>query len=65
MDPEIQKLLGQLVITVDETRRVLRVGRNAMYDAIKRGEIETMRIGKRIVVPTAPLRRRFGLDAAA
>ena len=36
------------VITVAEAARLLRVGRNALYDAIGRGEIPHLRVGKLI-----------------
>ena len=36
------------VLTVEEAAEYLRVGRNALYDAIGRGEIPHRRIGKSI-----------------
>ena len=41
---------------------ILPVGRNGIYDACNRGEIECFRIGKKIVISTAPLRRKLGID---
>jgi len=43
------------VYTVDETARVLGIGRNTAYLAIRRGEIPSVRIGARILVPKAAL----------
>ncbi len=37
--------------------------RNGIYSAIARGEIETIRVGRKIAVVCAPLRRRLGLEA--
>ena len=37
------------------------LGRNAAYAAAKRGDIETIRIGGKIVVPVKPLAERLGL----
>lgn len=48
---------SELVLSVPETARRLGVGRNTLYDAIQRGEIPTLRIGRRILVPTAALDR--------
>ncbi len=48
------------LLTVDEARRVLRLGRNSMYDAVKRGEIPSLRIGRRLFVPKARLKRLLG-----
>lgn len=36
------------VLTVEEAAEFLRVGRNALYDAIGRGEVPHRRIGKQI-----------------
>lgn len=41
---------------------ILPVGRNSLYDALKRGDIQSFRVGKKIVIPTAPLKRQFGLS---
>ena len=38
------------------------LGRSATYAAANRGEIPTLKIGGRAVVPTAALRRMFELD---
>jgi len=43
--------------TVDEVAERLGIGRNAAYDAIRRGELPALRIGRRIVVPRAALDR--------
>ena len=36
---------------VEEAGRLLGIGRNQAYEAAKRGEIPTIRIGKRLLVP--------------
>lgn len=38
-------------------------GRNTVYDACGNGQIECFRLGKRIFIPTAPLRRKLGIEA--
>lgn len=38
-------------LTVLEVAQALGVGRQTIYDAIERGEIRCIRIGRRIVVP--------------
>lgn len=38
------------------------LSRNAAYDAAKRGDFETIRIGGKIVVPVAPIAARLGLQ---
>jgi excisionase family DNA binding protein len=46
-----------LVLTVPEAARLLGIGRGLAYEAVARGEIPSVRIGRRIVVP------RYALDA--
>jgi hypothetical protein len=45
-----------------ETGQALRLSRSATYDGAARGEIPTIRIGRRLLVPTAALRRMLQLD---
>jgi excisionase family DNA binding protein len=42
---------------------LLGIGRSAVYAAAERGEIPTLRFGRRLVVPTAALRQMLGLDS--
>jgi hypothetical protein len=42
---------------------VMPVSRNGIYEACKRGEIENFRMGKKIIITTAALRRKFGIGA--
>ena len=44
------------------TGRFLRLCKASMYDAARRGEIPTIRVGRRLLVPTAELRRMLKLD---
>jgi len=43
--------------------RFLHLGRNAAYDAARRGEIPTLRFGKRLLVSKAALARLLAGDA--
>ena len=47
----------RLALTVDEARRRLGLSRGLMYEAIRRGQIPSVRIGRRILVPCAALKR--------
>ena len=38
------------------------LARNASYEAAKRGDFETIKIGGKIVVPVAPIATRLGLQ---
>lgn len=44
-------------LTVDETAERLGISRNGAYDAIRRGELPALRLGRRLVVPRAALDR--------
>ena len=45
------------VLTVEEARKRLRLGRNAMYDALTRNEIPNIRIGRKYFVPRVAFER--------
>ena len=45
------------VYSVEEVAKILGVSRNGMYRAIERGEIPSVRVGRRIVVPMAAVER--------
>lgn len=42
-------------LTIDEAATVLRVSRALVYKAAKAGQIPTIMLGKRILIPTAAL----------
>jgi excisionase family DNA binding protein len=52
-------------VTVEDAARELGIGRNAAYEATKRGDIPSIRIGKRILVPRAALDRMLAGGKAA
>ena len=56
-------LLNKPTITPDELFRsgVYPLGRNGIFNAIHRGEIAGFKIGKRFIIPTAPLKKLLGL----
>jgi hypothetical protein len=41
------------------------LARNAAYDAAKRGDFQTIKVGGRIVVPVAPIAKQLGLPFTA
>jgi len=61
---EIKKLLEKPTLTPQElvNSGVLPGSRNHVYAALRDGSIESFRAGKLIVIPTAPLRRKLGLE---
>ena len=45
----------RLVLTIEEAGKLLGLGRSGTYEAARRGDIPTLRIGSRILVPKVPL----------
>ena len=39
------------IYRIDEVARLLGIARNSAYRAVKRGDVPTIRIGKRLLVP--------------
>ena len=58
----VRKSIGdRLVYTVPEAGRLLGLGRNAAYEAAKRGDIPTLRMGRRLLVPKIPFHGMLGI----
>ncbi len=49
-------------LTVDEAAERMGINRNSAYEAARRGEIPTLRIGRRILVLRRPFERMLGGD---
>lgn len=47
----------RLTLTVEEAAAVLGISRAFAYEAVRRGEIPSIRIGRRVLVPRAALER--------
>jgi excisionase family DNA binding protein len=54
----------QLVYTVPQVAALLGLSRNAAYDAAKRGEIPTLRMGRLLLVPKVSFHRMLGMTGA-
>ena len=51
----MEHLEQRKTLTIPEAAKTLGIGRNAGYEAPRRGEIPTNRIGKRLLVPLIAL----------
>ena len=51
----LSDLSGRAAVTVPEAARLLGVGRTAAYEAARRGELPTRRLGRRLLVPVPAL----------
>ncbi len=47
----------RLTLTIEETARLLGIGRQLAYDRVKTGEIPVLRIGRRLLVPRIALEK--------
>jgi hypothetical protein len=65
MNDELKALLSAATADVPDVGRIcFNLSRNASYDAAKRGEIPTIKVGRLLKVPTAVLRKKLGFEAA-
>jgi len=62
----VAAMLARPTITPDELHslKLIPLSRMSIYAACGRGEIESVRYGKRIAILTGPLKRRLGIEAA-
>lgn len=64
MDNQVQKaLMSNLTVSVEVAGKAFGIGRNAAYEACKKGDIPSVKIGGRITCPTAPIRKMLGIEA--
>jgi len=62
---EIAEALKMPTISPEALHRlgVLPLCRSGVYAACRSGELESVRFGRKVVIVTAPLRRKLGIDA--
>ena len=60
---DVLKRSQALTISIEEASRRLGIGKNQAYEAAGRGEIPTIRIGRRLLVPVAALDQMLCVDA--
>jgi len=51
-------------MTVDEAAGVLGISRNLAYELVGRGELPSLRLGRRVLVPRASLERLLDVTTA-
>jgi excisionase family DNA binding protein len=56
----LAQVADQATITIEQAARILGLGRTAAYEAARRGEFPTRRLGRRIVVPVPALLEWLG-----
>lgn len=58
--PRLDQLAGKATLTIEQTAQLLGLGRTAAYDAARRGEFPTRKLGQRLVVPVPALLEWLG-----
>jgi excisionase family DNA binding protein len=61
--PTLPDPLAEPTISVETAGLLLGISRGSAYAAAAAGDIPTIRVGRRLLVPTAALRRMLALDA--
>ena len=49
----------KLTLSAVEVAKILGTGKNAVYDSVKRGEIPTVGLGRKIRIPTSWVKARL------
>jgi excisionase family DNA binding protein len=52
---QLDQVHGRATITIEQAAQLLGLGRTAAYDAARRGELPTRRLGRRLLVPVPAL----------
>jgi excisionase family DNA binding protein len=52
-----------LTLTVEQTAKLLGIGRSTAYELVRTGDIPSLRLGRRILVPRRPLEIKLGIRA--
>lgn len=58
----LDDLESRITLTIDEVASLLGIGRTAAYEAARRGEIPTRKLGRRVLVPVPAFRAWLGDD---
>jgi len=59
----LEDLEDRITLTVEEVAALLGLGRTAAYEAARRGEIPSRRLGRRVIVPVPALLDWLGVTA--
>ena len=56
----LEQLNGRATVTVEEAAAILGIGRSAAYEAARRGQLPTRRLGRKLHVPVPALLHWLG-----
>jgi excisionase family DNA binding protein len=58
----IQTAPSRMTLTVEEAAQLLGIGRQSAYQAARTGELPTIKLGRRLLVPRAQIDRMLGIQ---
>jgi len=61
----LDEIETRLTLSIDEVASLLGLGRTAAYEAARRGEIPSRRLGRRVIVPVPALLEWLGVSTPA
>jgi len=61
----LDEIESRLTLSVEETASLLGLGRSAAYEAARRGELPSRRLGRRVIVPVPALLNWLGIEPQA
>ena len=56
---------GRLAISIPEAGALIGISKNSAYEAAQRGQLPTVRFGRRLLVPLPALCKMFGISGDA
>lgn len=59
------ELSCRLVLTAQEVADLMEISVSHVYESIRRGDLPSVKMGRRIVIPARPIVRMLGLDDGA
>ena len=61
----LDEIESRLTLSVEETASLLGLGRSAAYEAARRGELPSRRLGRRVIIPVTALLNWLGIEPQA
>ena len=62
---DLDEVAKRLTLSIDEVASLLGLGRTAAYEAARRGDIPSRRLGRRVIVPVPAFLEWLGASAPA
>jgi excisionase family DNA binding protein len=62
IDDEAMAILAHPTCSVEEFAKIFNLSKNPAYEAVRRGDVPSIRMGRLIRLPTKPLRVKLGLE---